>query len=104
MKMKSISLSGLFAGILLSSLAFNAAHARITESFDADWHFFKGDPAGAAQPQFDDHDWRQLDVPNDWSIAGPFCETNAAGGAGAFLPSGVAWYRKGFTLPERDSD
>ncbi len=84
--------------------ADNVANGRTIESFDANWHFFKGDPAGAEQPQFNDHAWRILDVPNDWSIAGPFCETNPAGGAGAFLPSGVAWYRKDFTLPKSDAD
>src|SRR5208282_6201523 len=69
-------------------------------NFDSDWCFFKGDATGAEQKQFDDSAWRKLDVPHDWSIEGPFSETNKAGGAGAFLPSGVVWYRKHFTLPK----
>lgn len=78
---------------------------RVSENFDADWRFLKGDAAsnGAAQIQFDDSGWRELNVPHDWSIAGPFCETNPAGGAGAFLPTGVGWYRKHFTLPAADA-
>jgi beta-galactosidase len=84
---------------LLLALTGNAANIRIIRPFDANWHFFKGDPRGAEQPQFDDSAWCQLDVPHDWSIEGPFAETNKTGGAGAFLPSGVAWYRKHFTLP-----
>ncbi len=40
-----------------------------------------------------------MNVPHDWSIEGPFEEKNPAGGAGAFLPAGVGWYRKHFTLP-----
>jgi beta-galactosidase len=98
-----VILTGLSVLFLLPS-AVTAANARITESLDANWHFFKGDAPGAEQPQFDDHAWRKLNVPNDWSIAGPFCETNPAGGAGAYLPTGVAWYRKEFTLPENDSN
>lgn len=84
-------------------LAFIAqAHAgRETASFDADWRFFKGDPARAEQPDFNDSAWQCLDVPHDWSIEGPFSETNKTGGAGGFLPSGVAWYRKSFYLPEK---
>lgn len=38
-------------------------------------------------------------MPHDWSIEGPFAQTNKTGGAGGFLPSGVGWYRKHFTLP-----
>ena len=77
--------------------------ARVTQSFDADWRFLKADAPGAEQNQFDDSAWRQLDVPHDWSIEGPFDEANKTGTAGAFLPAGVGWYRKHFTLPENDS-
>lgn len=73
--------------------------ARHIQSFDPDWRFFKDDAPGAEQPGFDDAAWRTLDVPHDWSIEGPFAETNKTGGAGGFLPSGVAWYRKAFSLP-----
>ena len=37
-----------------------------------------------------------MNVPHDWAIEGPFDQTNRAGGAGAFLPAGVGWYRKAF--------
>ncbi len=73
-------------------------------SFDSDWRFNAGAIPGAEQPQFDDSAWRRIDVPHDWSIAGPFSETNRTGGAGGFLPSGVGWYRKDFTLPEAISN
>jgi beta-galactosidase len=76
------------------------AGVRVTKNFDADWQFLKADAPGAEQNQFDDSAWRKLDVPHDWSIEGPFAETNRTGGAGAFLPSGIAWYRKHFTLPD----
>ena len=69
-----------------------------TSNFDRDWKFFKGDALGAEQPGFDDSQWRQLDLPHDWSIEGPFAQTNKTGGAGAWLPHGVGWYRKSFNL------
>ena len=85
-----------------------AASAGESENFDTGWRFLKGDTdtngAAASQSQFDDSGWRKLILPHDWSIAGPFAETNSAGGAGAFLPTGVAWYRKHFTLPATDAD
>ena len=98
-----IVLTGLTAWLLLPSV-INAMDVRGTGSFDANWLFLKADVANAEQVSFDDSGWRKLNVPNDWSITGPFCETNPAGGAGAFLPSGVAWYRKDFTLPESDEN
>jgi beta-galactosidase len=76
-------------------------------SFNADWRFAKGDPAGgtadaAAQPGFDDGRWRQLGLPHDWGIEGPF--TQAYPGETAKLQWwGVGWYRKHFTLPAGDA-
>jgi beta-galactosidase len=40
-----------------------------------------------------------VDVPHDWSIEGPFAASNPTGGAGGFLPAGIGWYRKHFSLP-----
>jgi beta-galactosidase len=71
---------------------------RQIQSFDADWRFFKGDRTRAQSGNFDDASWRKLDVPHDWSIEGPFDRNNPAGGAGAFLPAGIGWYRKHFNL------
>ena len=76
------------------------AEARDVISLDGDWRFYPEDVAGAEQPLLDDSQWSVVQVPHDWSIAGPFAADNPAGGAGAFLPSGVAWYRKRFTLPD----
>jgi len=80
-----------------------AGDARTILPFDSDWHFLNADSPGAEQPQFDDVAWTKLNVPHDWSIAGPFSETNLTGGAGGFLPSGVGWYRKHFSLPQADN-
>jgi beta-galactosidase len=78
--------------------------ARTTQSFDADWRFLQSnDLTGAEQPGFADTAWRMLNVPHDWSIEGPFDQKAATRGSGAFLPSGVAWYRKHFNLPATDA-
>jgi beta-galactosidase len=73
--------------------------------FDDDWKFLKGDAPGAEQPGFDDSNWRKLNLPHDWSIEEPFSKTNKTGGAGAWLPSRVGWYRKEFvSLPDYVED
>jgi beta-galactosidase len=68
-------------------------------SFDAGWRFTLGDPAGAERPAYDDSRWRRLDLPHDWSIEGTPDEHAPGGGRMGFLPGGVGWYRKAFTLP-----
>src|SRR5215471_5714518 len=51
-----------------------------------------------AQRMFDDSDWRQLNLPHDWGIEGPF-KQEYSGETGKLPWSGVAWYRKHFTAP-----
>jgi len=106
--MKSPKTLPAFLALLLTvfnTTAASTAPARVrdVQNLDRDWRFLKGDAPGAEQPAFNDSAWRQVDVPHDWSIEGPFAETNKTGGAGGFLPAGVGWYRKQFTLPlDRD--
>ncbi|HEY1685352.1 MAG TPA: beta-galactosidase GalB [Tepidisphaeraceae bacterium] len=53
------------------------------------------------QPKFDDHSWRQLNLPHDFGIEGPFDQ--ALPGNTAKLPwAGVAWYRKHFLISSLD--
>src|SRR5205809_6519560 len=96
----------IFALLILCLLAISAvaqtSSARITKSFDADWRFLKGNAESAQNANFDDSAWRKLNVPHDWSIEGPFDAKNPTGGAGGFLPSGVSWYRKHFTVSDKD--
>ena len=67
--------------------------------FDHDWKFFLGDPSGAESPGFDGGGWRALDLPHDWSIEGRIDPKNPMGGSGGFLPAGIGWYRRIFTVP-----
>jgi beta-galactosidase len=62
------------------------------------WKFRKGDIEEAATPSFDDSDWRNLDLPHDWSIEGPYSPHHAS--ATGYLPGGVGWYRKNIDVPE----
>jgi hypothetical protein len=51
----------------------------------------------ACQPQTDDSGWRTVDVPHDFMVEGQFDPGNDI--SQGFLPFGVGWYRKHFTLP-----
>jgi beta-galactosidase len=68
-------------------------------SMDPEWRFTLGDPAGAERPAFDDHAWRRLDLPHDWSIEGTMRQDAPGRGQFAFLPGGIGWYRKAFRMP-----
>ncbi|AWW29582.1 glycoside hydrolase family 2 [Echinicola strongylocentroti] len=67
--------------------------------FNKDWKFYKGNAATASRADFDDDEWRKLDLPHDWAIEGPFDEQyNARAGGLPF--HGTGWYRKHFSMPE----
>ena len=75
------------------------AAIRTIMPFDTGWLFNLGDATGANAAAFADATWRPLSVPHDWSIEGTFAAGNPTTGYGAWAPSGIAWYRKHFTLP-----
>ncbi len=74
--------------------------ARQTDLFDFRWRFHLGEAAGAEAAAFDDASWRPVDLPHDWSIEGPYDQNAPAGGSGGYLPTGIGFYRKTFSLPE----
>jgi beta-galactosidase len=53
------------------------------------------------QPSFDDSGWRELGLPHDWGIEGPFNQA-LAGETGKLPWAGVGWYRKTFALSRKD--
>ena len=67
---------------------------------DRNWLFNKGDVTGADGASLPaDSTWRKLNLPHDWAIEGPFDSAAATTGRGAYVPSGIGWYRNHFTLP-----
>ena len=66
--------------------------------FNSDWKFFLGNSSSAQNPDFNDADWRSIDLPHDFSIEQNFTSSGEA--ESGFLPGGTGWYRKSFTLPE----
>lgn len=85
---------------------------REVENFDWNWRFAryglqpdgsrKEEPAGIAAPQYDDSSWRQLDLPHDWGVEGPF-RTDLEGFTGKLPWRGIGWYRKPFHIPAEDA-
>jgi len=90
-------------GFALGGGASPAQAQRDVRAFDVGWLFQQADVLGGAEPGLADSAWTAVDVPHDWAIAGPFAAKNPSGGAGAFAPAGVGWYRKHFTLTDADA-
>jgi beta-galactosidase len=91
--------SGLNLDLLPPAKSETQAGLERKSNFDNQWRFFLGDAPGAQNANFADAGWRVLDLPHDWSIEGAFSEDAPAKGNGAYLPTGIGWYRKQFTLP-----
>ncbi len=91
----------LLAGCFLFTIS-KAQTSRKIIPFDNDWKFIHEDISGAEQPGFNDAAWRSLNVPHDWSIEGPYDRNNPTGRGGGYLPAGIGWYRKTFTLENND--
>lgn len=69
-----------------------------SRKFNFDWKFLKADNSYAFKNEFDDSEWRTLDLPHDWSIEGPFKKEYAS--STGYLPGGIGWYRKNFIVPD----
>jgi beta-galactosidase len=110
----SLAAAGALAQPAAPGNAAAPATVRQTLNFDAGWRFYKGEPPAPAPAQplspnyapidpasfaFKDGAWQAVDLPHDWSIDGPFAKENPSTAAGGYLPTGVAWYRKTFTVP-----
>jgi len=109
MTLRSIfSRSAVFAAATLTTLAApaavpaTAADARVTQDFDANWLFSRGDFPSAMMRAFDDSVWRQVNVPHDWSIEGPFSADYGSGNG--YAPGGIGWYRKYFKMDSNQKD
>ncbi len=55
---------------------------------------------GAAAPEFDDTEWRLLNLPHDWSVESDYDSTeNVSQG---YRKRGIGWYRRNFKLDPKD--
>lgn len=83
--------------VLQSVLTFaqdGKEQVRESQLFNFGWKFQSGDLKDAQSIDYNDNDWRVLDLPHDFQIEQPWDES--AGGARGFKAMGTGWYRKAF--------
>lgn len=84
---------------------------RKVSNFDWNWRFARyglqadgtrtPEPEGLQAVDFDDSDWRTLDLPHDWGVEGPF-RADLEGYTGKLPWRAIGWYRKHFDVSGRD--
>jgi beta-galactosidase len=73
------------------------------------WKFWLGGAQGAEKPEFDDKQWRTVQIPHDWSIEdipgtkSPFTPAAINQASTGFTVGGTGWYRHSFVLSPADS-
>lgn len=103
MRKNYILLLFMLSATTITVRAQTALQPRKITPFDKSWLFFKGEATGAEQVVYTDSQWRKLNVPHDWMIEGPYDKDNPTGRGGGYLPSGIGWYRKYFSVDAADA-
>lgn len=85
-------LSTIFLALTLA-IAADPTESRSKYNFNPDWLVYVGDAPGAEAPGFEDSSWKKVSLPYTWNEDSAFKVRNTG------LPTGVAWYRKHFSLP-----
>ena len=93
--------------LLAFSIHLGAENVRVIENFDYNWLFGRyglqadgskiEEPAAVQDVSFNDSCWKQLDLPHDWAVEGPF-RTDLEGFTGKLPWRGIGWYRKHFKV------
>ncbi|MEQ1641948.1 MAG: DUF4982 domain-containing protein [Pyrinomonadaceae bacterium] len=80
--------------VLVVSVSMAAlGQSRSRYNFNPDWKLFVGDPVGVEKSDFDDSAWKKVTLPRPWNEDDAFRKDIKD------LSTGIAWYRKTFSLP-----
>jgi len=87
----------IIAALCLFSIAAIAQGFGEQQLFNDDWRFHLGDIQYGGRENFDISKWEKVTLPHDWTVLQTASPQYAA--CTGFLPGGIAWYRKDFTVP-----
>ncbi len=87
----------LFLFLLGNQITF-AQNQRSTYNFNPGWKVYVGDAAGAETIDYNDKAWKSITLPYAWNEDEAFKKSIEE------LSTGIAWYRKHFSLPAGSTD
>lgn len=91
----------LILAFILSILSVSAI-AQISfgqpELINHSWKFSLSDNPESKTKGYNDSDWKNVNLPHDWSVKGQLSPTLAS--ATGYLPGGIGWYRKTINIPQ----
>jgi len=96
---KKFYVSTIFILLLATFSVKGLEHIQRKQLLDYHWKFALCDYPAARNNDFNDTNWRILNLPHDWSIEGKIDKNNPTGQAGGYFPTGIGWYRKTFYVP-----
>ena len=100
----------MLVAMLFSTAGLDAELCRI--SLDKQWRFDRfgpmpdgtqrAEPSGLEASAYNDTGWRELDLPHDWGVEGPF-RAEIPGNTGKLPWAGIGWYRKALLIKSEDA-
>ena len=94
------SLRCIITALIIFTFTSISAPAREVRTLQSGWKFSKGHFEKAFEVKFDDSRWKQVTIPHDWAITGPFIP-DGDGNTGKLPWKGEGWYRNTLDIPPR---
>ena len=79
---------------IMSATAPMCALTQSRQLLDSGWRFSMNADSSVVASDFDDSNWRRVDLPHDWSVELDFDRDCPSGNDGGYLPTGTGWYRR----------
>jgi beta-galactosidase len=87
--------------ILCLSVCINLGYSQRSETnFNNDWNFILDDDTSFSKENVDTSNWKNLNVPHDWSFEKGVRKGGDQGQGGGYHDGGIGWYRKQFNVKE----
>ena len=71
---------------------------RTETNLNNNWHFILEDHPSFSEEEIDISDWKNVNVPHDWSFEKGVRKGGDQGQGGGYHDGGIGWYRKSFTV------
>ncbi len=88
--------------LLFFSTSLVVFSQRIETNFNNNWHFILKDNSSFSNEKVDISDWKNLNVPHDWSFEKGVRKGGDQGQGGGYHDGGIGWYRKSFTVKKNN--